>query len=181
MAKIAVNLLPPEILTEYAKRKKFYKIQFAGVTIFLIMVFLASLIVALRILQSRNVVEVQARVSEQQQKVSSLQGVESAVLVLKNRLTVIDRYLGVPSKQALLYQTVDKLIASSATINSITIDQSGNAVLLITVPNATVLDNIVSTLTTKESNENKISQISLDSLNRGRDGVYRISLKLKGV
>ncbi|MBI4036050.1 hypothetical protein HY383_03795 [Candidatus Daviesbacteria bacterium] len=181
MAKIAVNLLPPEILTEYTKRKKFYKIQFAGVTVFLIMIFLASLTVALSVLQSRNVVEVQAKVSEQQQRVSSLQSVESSLSLLKNRLTTIDQYLGTPSKQTLLYQVIDKLLSSSVVINSITVDQSGEAALLITVPDSTTLDNIVSTLTTKETNENKISKISLDSLNRGRDGVYRMSLKIKGI
>lgn len=179
MAKISINLLPPEIIVEQIKRAKFYKIQFVGVVIVLVMVFLASLTVALRILQSQNIVLAQAQLDEAEQKVSNLKSTQASLFILKNRLAVVSKYLGVPSKQSSMYKLVDKLISSAAAINSITIDKDGNAVMLLSVSDSLILDDLINNLSQKESNEDKIDQISIDSLNRGRDGLYRLSLKIK--
>ncbi|MDP3758371.1 MAG: hypothetical protein Q8Q86_01500, partial [Candidatus Daviesbacteria bacterium] len=67
--KISINLLPLEIIELEIKKTKFYKIQFVGIAVILSLVFLASLTVALRILQSRNISEVQAKLSQIEQKV----------------------------------------------------------------------------------------------------------------
>lgn len=179
MAKISINLLPPEILAEQIKGSKFYKVQLIGITIILMMVFLSSLTVALRILQNKNIVMAQAEVDAVSQQVSGFRSTEASLLLLKNRLAIIDQYLGVQSKQSSMYLLIDKLISESVAINSITIDKTGEAVLLVSAPASDNLDSLVSNLTTKESNEDKISQISIDSLNRGRDGFYRVSLKIK--
>ncbi|MBI2196745.1 hypothetical protein HYU45_04025 [Candidatus Daviesbacteria bacterium] len=179
MAKISINLLPPEIIALEIKKTKFYKIQFAGVAVILVLVFLASLTVALRILQSRNISEVQAKLSQTEQKVSDLKSTQASLLLLKNRLAVIDKYLGVPSKQSAVYELIDKLIPSTVAINAITIDKADEVVLLALVPDAGSLDRLVSNLTDKESNDGRIAQVSVESLNRGKDGFYRISFKIK--
>lgn len=179
MAKISINLLPPEILAEQIKGSKFYKIQLIGIAVILLLIFLSSLTVALRILQSHNISEVQAKVDAAQQQISGLRSTEASLLLLKNRLAIIDQYLGVPSKQSSIYTLLDKLISSSVAINSMTIDKTGDAVLLVSAPNSDNLESLVESLTIKESNEDKISQVSIDSLNRGRDGLYRVSLKIK--
>src|SRR3989338_6826946 len=98
--KISINLLPPEIITEQTKNTKFYKIQYFVVFIIFVLIFLTSLTLALQILQSRNIVTAQAKVSESQQKVESLKNTQAALFVLKNRVSVISQYLGVPSKQS---------------------------------------------------------------------------------
>src|SRR5437588_594087 len=100
MERISINLLPVEFTQEQVKNAKFYKIQARGIVIILIMIFLASLTIALRILQSHNIQQVQAQVDETSQKVSNLKDKEVALAVLKNRLATIGQYLGVPSKQA---------------------------------------------------------------------------------
>ncbi len=177
--KISINLLPPEIIEKEFKTASFYKIQFAGIAVILTMIFLASLTVALRILQSRNIVTVQAKLSQAEQKVDSLKSTQASLILLKDRLTVIDKYLGVSSKQSSMYKLIEKLIPPSVSINVITIDRFGDVVLLATVPDSDSLDILMNNLILRENNEGKINQVSLENFSRGRDGFYRISFKIK--
>ncbi len=179
MAKISINLLPPEILTEQIKGSKFYKIQLIGITIILMMIFLSSLTVALRLLQNKNIVMAQAEMDAVSQQVSGLKSTEASLYILKNRLAIISKYLGVPSKQSSMYKLIDKLIPSSVALNAVNVDKEGGVVLLLSAPDSDSLDTLIANLSQKEINEDKIDQFSIDSLNRGRDGIYRISLKIK--
>lgn len=177
--KITINLIPPEIQETELKKANFYKIQYIGIATVLIMVFLASLTGTLRILQNRNVTEVQARLTQTEQVVSDLKNTQASLLLLKDRLAVISKYWGVPSEQSSAYQLINKLIPSSIVINSIIVDRSGEVTLLASAPDSSVLDNLMSNFTAKENNDGKISKVSIESFNRGRDGFYRISLKIK--
>ncbi len=179
MAKISINLLPPEIMAQEFKKAKFYKIQFAGIAIVLAMVFLTSLTIALRILQSRSIAVIQATLAEEEQKVTDLKDTQASFFLLKNRLNVINQYFGISSQQSSMYKLLDKLIPVSVLINAITIDKTGGVILLATVPDSLILENLVNNLTTRETNESKISEVSVETLNRGRDGIYRISFKIK--
>ncbi|MCR4305958.1 MAG: hypothetical protein NUV73_02655 [Candidatus Daviesbacteria bacterium] len=179
MAKISINLLPPEIIAREIKKTKFYKIQAIGIAVILVMIFLASLTMALRILQSRNITEVQAKLGQTEQKVSNLKSTQASLFLLKNRLVVIDKYLGVPSKQAAIYKLIDSLIPPTVVINAININKTDEVVLLALVPDAVSLDTFVNNLTGTEENEGTISKVSVESLNRGKDGFYRVSFKIK--
>ncbi len=179
MDKISINLLPPEFRQEELKQKKFYKIQVMGVMIIFLMAFLTSMSIALRILQSHNISQVQLSVNAQEQKVSDLKGTQASLLLLKNRLGVIGQYLGTPSKQTFAYALIDQLVGTAISINALSIDRTGDVSIVGLIPDSVALETLIESLTTKEKNENKISQISIDSLSRGKDGVYRISLKIK--
>lgn len=176
---ISINLLPPEIKTQERKKAKFYKIQFTGVVIILTMVFLASLTVALRILQSRRITQVEAKLNESQKRVSDLKSTQGSLFILKDRLTVINQYLGVSSKQTSVYKLIESLLPQSVVINAVSIDKASEVTLLAVVPDSTTLDIMVNNLIAEEANEGKISQVSVDNLNRGRDGLFRVSLKIK--
>lgn len=177
--KISINLLPPEVMAKELKKVKFYKIQSVGVAVILLMIFLSSLTLALQILQSHNIALYKAKLTQAEEKVSTLKGVQASLFLLQNRLTVINQYLGVSSKQSIAYQLIDKLIPPSVVISAVSVDRSGEVVFSALIPDSTSLNNLINNLTLKESNEGKISQVSLESLNRGRDGLYRISFKIK--
>ena len=179
MAHISINLLPIEFTQEEVKRAKFYKVQAVCVAIILMMVFLASLTVALRILQSHNISQIKTQFTQAEQKVSNLKNRETSLVILKNRLTVINQYLGTPSKQVAVYNLIDKLLPPAVSINSFLVDKSGDVSLVGVVPDSLTIDSLIDSLTNKEKNEGKVSGVSIESLNRGRDGIYRISLKVK--
>lgn len=176
--KISINLLPSEDIAKEIKRVRFYKIQFAGIIIILFMIFLTSLTVALRILQNRYIAPYQSKVTAAEQQVSDLKKTQVSLMLLKDRLKIIDQYLGVSSKQVSMYQLIDSLIPQSAVISAISVDQSGGVTFVALIQDSNNLDELINNLTDKETNGNKISQVSVESLNRGREGFYRVSFKI---
>lgn len=179
MERISINLLPAEFTAEQVKKAKFYKIQGIGVVAILVMVFLSSLTVALRILQSQNISEAQAILNEREQRVLGLKNRQASLILLKNRLSAVSKYLGVSSKQVSVYKFINDLLPPTFGINSLTVDKSGEILILAVVSDIITLDNFISTLISDESGQGKVSQLSLENLNRGRDGIYRVSLKIK--
>lgn len=179
--KIFINLLPPEITAQKKKTVKFYQIQLVGIVIVLTMIFLTSLTVALRILQNRNIDLYQAKVAGAQQRVTDLKNTQASMTLLKNRLQVIDQYLGVTSKQASMYQLVDRLLPQSVTVSSISVDQTGGVTFVAIIPDGITLESLVDNLTDTEENENKISQVTIESLNRDKEGLYRASFIVKAI
>lgn len=175
---ISINLLPADFMAEEIKSAKFYKVQAIGVSIILIMIFLASLTVALRILQSNNISKIQLKLSEAEKRVLTLKDRQVSLVLLKNRLSTISQNTEEASKQNIMYNLLNKLIPPSVSITSLALDKSGNAAVVALAPTSDVLDNLITALSSKESNQDKISQVSIESLNRGRDGVFRISLRL---
>ncbi len=179
MARISINLLPYEFTKEEVKRLKFVKVQLIGVIIILLMIFMASLTLALRILQSQSIRQVQTRVTQAEEMVSELKGTQGSLILLKNRLGTINQYLGKPSEQSEIYQLIDATASRSVSITSMSIDQSGGVSMVVLARDAASLENFIQGLTSKDTNREKISQVSLESLNRGRDGIYRVNFKIK--
>lgn len=179
MPKVSINLLPSEFRIEELKRARFYKIQAVGIAVIILMVILASMAVALRILQSQYLVKIQTRLEEAEERVSALKDIQGSLLLLKNRLTVVNKYLETPSERVLMYKLIQRLLPASVSINSISIGREGEILVLATAADGIVLDQIFTNLTFKETNEGKIKEVSLENLSRGRDGVYRVNFKVK--
>lgn len=179
MTKIAINLLPEEFRKEELKRAKFYKIQSIGVATILFMIFLASLTVALRVLQSNEIQNVKNGLTKSEQRISDLKTSQSKLTLLKNRLTTINEYLGVSSKQVQMYNLMGKIIPASVSINLISVDKNGETLILAQAPDGGSIDNLITSLTQGETNQDKITSVSIESLNRSKDGIYRISFKVK--
>lgn len=179
MTKISINLLPAEMLVEKTKNTNFYKIQFLGVSVILVLIFLTSLTLALQILQNRNITTAQAKLKDSEERASGLVDTQTSLFILKNRLNVIGQYLGISSKQSSIYALLNKLIPSQATINAISVDKSGSAIILALLSDRENLELLLNNLADKEKNEDKFSEVGIDSLNRGKDGIFRISLKIK--
>ncbi len=98
---------------------------------------------------------------------------------MKDRLKTIDQYWGVPSKQTVMYQLIDKVVPPAISVNGITVNRNGETVLLASSPDSENLDNLISELTTQKSSVDVIKEVTVERLSRGRDGVYRVSLKIK--
>lgn len=178
MEKISINLLPLEFTAQDAKRTQFLKVQFIGIIIILAMFFLSSLTVTLRILQSQNISKVSAQTQSLEQRITSYAGKQTQLLLLKSRLQSIGIFLGIPSKQAGLYNLVEKLLPQALTVSSLSVDKTGTVVVVGVISSADSLDELVSSLTEKEKNEDKLAKIEIDTLSRGREGIYRVSIRI---
>lgn len=178
MAKIAIDLLPLEFRAEEVKKAKFVKIQTIGVSIILLMVFLSSLTIALRILQTKQISLVQAQLNQSENRINNQKTTQASLVLLKNRLTTINQYLGTDSKQSQMYKLIAKLLPSAVTISSISVSKEGEVVILATAANGEALDALINNLTSANSNQGKIKEVSAETINRGKDGIYRLTFKI---
>lgn len=179
MTRIAIDLLPLEYREQQLKGVKFLKIQTIGVAVILFMIFLASLTVALRILQSQNISQIKKNITQSEQRVSDQKSTEALLFLLKNRLATINQYIDTPSNQSRMYKLITELIPPSVILSTISVDKSGEALIVAVAPDSTSVDTMINNLTDKNINQNKIKEISLENINSGRDGVYRLSIKVK--
>lgn len=179
MAKLAIDLLPQEFRIEQLKKAKFYKVQAVGIATILLVTFASSVTIGLRILQSQNMVQVQNRLKEAENRVIGLKNTQASLLLLKNRLTVVSQYLEVPSKGVSMYKLISELLPQSIAINSISIGKDGEILVLATASDALALEQLFTSLTSKETSQDKIEKVSMDNLSRGRDGLYRLNFTVK--
>lgn len=176
--KLSINLLPVEFTQTQFERSKFYKVQTFGVALVILITFLASLVVALRIIQSQNVNIVQNKLAKAQEKVSELKVKESNLVLLKDRVLAATQILGTPSKQLFIYNLVNNLAPPSLSINSMAVDGSANVTISAVTTDSASLDKFFSELLDKDKNQGKVSQLVIDSMSRSRDGIYRVNFKI---
>lgn len=179
MSQISINLLPLEFREQEIKRTKFYKIQALGIGIVMFMVFLSSLTVALRILQSQNISQIQKQVAASEERISDFKTTQGSLILLKDRITFIGQYLGNPSPQSQMYKLISDLLPAAVSVGSVSIGKEGEILLFVATSDSNNLDTFITNLTSKEKNQGKITQVSLETLSRGRDGIYKASLKIK--
>lgn len=178
MSKITINLLPVEFRKAQAEQSKFYKVQYLSILTVLALAFLASTTVALRIFQSQSVSSAQGNLEQISQRVVDSKVKEASLVALKTRLSTINQLSSVPSKQRATFSIVSNLLPASAQISSLVVDKAGNITLSITSADNSALDSFLNDLVSYERNEDKISEVTLESLSRGRDGVYRANLTI---
>lgn len=175
MSKISINLLPPEFTQEEVKRGKFYKIQTISISIVLFLIFISVVTLSLRIFQSNRIKVLQTQASEAETRVSAQSLRQAQLVLLKNRLNTIKEYLGTSSKQAEMFNLVDSLLPAGVSVGNVSVGRGGSVLISALAQNAQVLDKLFADLLDQEKNESKIAKVSIEALNRGRDGIYRVS------
>lgn len=176
--KMSINLLPGEVVLNQAKQKRFLKIQAISVGIVLFFIFITSTTFALRIIQSQNTASAREGFDSAQAKVTQFSAKEAQLNILKNRINLIDSFTNKPSKQRAMFNLVSNLIPAAVIISTAGVDHSGNVILSAIVPDTSSLEEVLTNLLDREKNENRIAKVDLESLSRGREGGYRVNLKI---
>lgn len=176
MEKLSINLLPAEIATQGLQQQRLYRIKFFGVVTVLTLVFLSSVTIALRLLQGQNIKKSESQFQELTTRVQNFKTTESSLGVLKNRLNAIQNLALQPSKQRTLYSQVISLLPSSLLVTSVSLDKSGNMSLSASTSDYVGFDNFLKSLSSTK--DIKVSKVAVDNLIIGRDGVFRVNLKI---
>ena len=179
MGLISVNLLPAEFILEQVKKQKFYKIQYIGISVLLLVFFLSSLTISLRVLQSQKNGQIQQQFTELTQRVGTVKAKEDTIVGLKARLATISQYSDKPSTSNILYHFIDQTLSSQVAIDSFAISPNGEISLVLVLGDVGVLDNLIQTLSNKPPDNIHIDQMSVDNIGRSGDNSYRLSLRLK--
>lgn len=175
MAKFSINLLPIESTAASIEIKRKKIVQTISVSSLLMIFFLASLVITLRFLQSRNLTEVNTGATAAADKISNFREKESTLVLLKDRLVQISKLTASPSKQKVIYDSVVQNLPANINVSSVILDSAGNLSISAVAPDPSSLSSFFAALSVNFEN---ISGINVESLSRGRDGVYRMTVRV---
>ncbi len=175
---LKINLLPAEFLAAQKEAQKFRKVQLLSISLLVLLVFLSSLAIGLRVFQTQRVSAAQSELDDNSSKVSAQKQKEAQLSILKGRLSSLRKLIANPSKQLETFNIVNTLLPAQVVVNSISVDSSGNITLSLITADISVLQNFIDKLISKEVNEGKISKIEISSLVRSREAVYKVDLKI---
>ena len=175
---ILINLLPQEFTKAQLEQAKYYKLRLVSIASLMMMVFLASITIALRVLQNSNLDQARFTLEAAEGKVSQYKQIEVSLVVLKDRLSNINQIIATSSKQNAMYSLINSLIPPTISIDSITVDRNGNTVLGLSTNDSEVLDDFITSLVDSSKNEFRITFVEVDSFSRSRESLYRAHLKV---
>lgn len=176
MERININLLPEEFSHKQREQAHIRKLQAVSGVIILIMIFLASSTLALRIIQLKSFQTVEAKAKAAEDKVTDFKDKEANLTVLKNRINIIKQVKAFPSRTSSSFDEILKLVPNDVLISSSSVDRNGTILLSIILPSSQTLATFLGNVLSDEVNMFK--KVEIESLSTGKDGVYRANLKI---
>jgi len=141
------------------------------------MISLAIAVVALGLFQSRSLSQLATQASASETQVSAQKDKEIDLVILKNRAQIIGNILKAGSKFPLIYTKINSLLPQSTIVSGFDLNRSGVLVLSLIIPDKNGLNQLFDNLTAGEK-VTGVQNIDVDTLGRGKDGIYRTTLKL---
>lgn len=176
---ISINLLPKVEAEVINRQRQFKKVQLFGTLVVATLFGIVSLTFGLAIIQSSRLKQSEANLNQVKAQIEKFKSKEITLLVVKDRIKEIDRLNSQKSKSALMYALINKLLTSSIFLNIVNIEKNSAANLVLTSRSVEELDNFLVDLLDKDKNEELVREIVVDNFSRGKDGTYRVALKLR--
>ena len=98
---------------------------------------------------------------------------------MKDRLSAIQKNATTTSNTAEMYNLVTGLLPPELISGAISVGPDGGVLISALASDSNTLDRLFSDLLDREKNEGKISKVSVETLNRGKDSLYRVSFKVE--
>lgn len=178
MDKISINLLPVEVILRQKQNLKVVLVNRLSVSVLLVLAFLTSALLALRISQASQLKKVSSGLALATERVDSLKEREAYAVALKARLDSI-RSLSTDSKKATLFNLLISLAPANVSVSNLAVDKTGVLTVSLSAPSADALEVLIASLNNKEKNAGLVSSAELTSLSKGKDGNLRVELKIK--
>lgn len=178
MSGLAINLLPQDVLLAQEHRAKLSLINKISVGVLVLLTFFTSATVALRIAQRSDLTQTQSNLVYAQDKVESFKSKEEQLVILKQRMAVMQNLIGLDSKKKALFNLILYLTPVDMQVTDVTINTKGIISLSVSSSNLASVQNLITNLGSKNKNSDLISKIDLNSFSSGRDGVYYMTLNI---
>lgn len=177
-SRMSVNLLPPEMLYQRHQSFRLSLINKLSIGALLMMIFLTSAALAIKISQKSELQRSQNDVVMAESKVSELKVVESQFLILKQRLGSINSIMGGDTKRKAIFSLVVLLTPESLQITNASVDRNGYMAVSVYGNSVKAIETLIRDLGDKEKNSNLIATVDLDGLSMDREGTIRFNLKI---
>ncbi|MCL4367044.1 hypothetical protein M1563_02655 [Patescibacteria group bacterium] len=179
MNKLAVNLLPTDLLEEKKQNLKFDLLRKVSFGVLVFVVILGGATVALRLTQQSALNSANDRVSNDQNQVLAMSDKDSQAWLIKDRLTSIEGILGGDQKRKQIYSLIMNLLPPGMQVTDLSLDKSNNLIISLNTTSLADMDALFHDLADQSKNQNLISLVDFDGLSMGKDNVYRFTLKIK--
>lgn len=177
MDKISINLLPLEILAKERQSAKVILINRISFGLLLLLIFLTSAMIALRILQGKGLKILNDDLALIESSVQQLKDKEIYALALKYRLGSIEK-LSFDPKKVSIFNLVISLSPQDVTISQVNVDKTSIVNLTLSSFSLKSIDELIQNLARKDMTSDLIARLDLESFARGQDGLFRLSIKV---
>jgi hypothetical protein len=178
MSKVSINLLPPEL--EKVKKARVNKsiISTVSVGFLVVCIILALGVLLFRLAQNQDFQKWTKEVSSQKDIIKSTTNIQKSDLstAAKARVDSITKVTKTDLPAAYAYTLILKLIPEQMFLNTMTVDKKGKLVLDIETTNLSTLDQFLNNLNDPVVNNNKISNVTVESLSRGKTDEMRLQI-----
>lgn len=176
MYKISINLLPPELALAQKGQDKFRLLQRLGIGVVMLLLFLASVAVSLRIFQTGQMGKIKSEIAIQEERVNGLKTKEASLAVLKNRVSLISEIVKTSTDQSDLYTEFIGRVPPGVNLSAFTLSGDGNILMAASMPNHQALSALIGHLTIGSG---AFRKVTIESLSRSKGGEYRASLSIQ--
>lgn len=180
MAKISINLLPPELEAAKHQKNRFSRTLKLSIIFLAVVIGIATVVLSFRL--SQNVIL--SNVNKDLEKAKTTLNLpennqkEGVALTLKGRLDSIGSLLAQETFSSYAYNLLSSLAPVDVTLNSITIDSKGAVKITAETNNLSSLETFLNQILDPSLNQKKITVISIDGLSRSKTESYRTDLSI---
>ncbi|MDO8498442.1 MAG: hypothetical protein Q7S44_01525 [bacterium] len=177
VSKVAINLLPPEILQQRRHDARLIAINRISVGVLIVLIFFTSATLTLRFTQNNKLQKSEQALVYAQSQISQLGNKEANIAFLKQRLATIESLQGADITTRAVFNLILSALPSGVQITDLSIDKKGKVNISLTSGSLESIDALLASLTRQE-NDDFVARIDLDGLSVSKGSLYRLSLKI---
>jgi Tfp pilus assembly protein PilN len=178
MDKIKINLLPPEIKEKAKKEAKQSLINKISIALLGVLILITSSILAVVIFQGATVNLLNTEIENEKSRIQSQKDTEAIVFLLKNRIDTINQFTNKRYKQREVFDLITSLFPQGVALKTVLIDKTTKVVVVGQTDNTFSLQAFFDNLTDPQTNEGKIANVTVESLNNNQPGKINFELSV---
>jgi hypothetical protein len=172
-----INLLPIEVIQQQKQKSKQNLANRFSVGMLVFLVFMTGIVFALRLMQDSSAQNVEDNIAHAQNEIGSLQEREGMLVSLKTKLGSIQGLVNGDSK-SVMFSSVLNQSPQDLKLAVLSVEKSGILMISLSSLSVSSIETFLTHLQDPNMVAFKISKIDVDSFSKGKDGVYRVTLKI---
>ena len=176
MDKIAINLLPPELVN--VKRASAHKSLLfkASVGVLIVVIGVTGTLLFVNLIQNQVLSQANQQSQEAHQQLDSLSSQQAVIFSLKQRLGTINTLISTTSATEQTLGLISSLLPADVQVDSINIDNKDAVTLSVKANSSESFNTLVNNLTDPNLNQGQITSATLNSLSEKGDLIYQAEI-----
>lgn len=180
MAKLKINLLPPEIEAQRRQQAKKSTFLLLSIGFLMLVVAIAAVVLSLRLSQNLIFSQVNKDLTGAKNKISQpgYNQKEGLLVTLKNRLDSIANINSQETYASYAFGLITSLTPLELRLNNVAIDNKGKVKLTTQTASIAALEAFFNNLVDPQQTSQKITAVNIDGVTKLGSGFYQADLTL---